>query len=150
MSVECTNPNLISAQLGQPAPKFELDLYIPKLKSLLWFRCLRECLVGWNKKSTYKMQLRILQLCAIFLTYCASSSNSKWNGLLSVLAWRCCWMNKVKIAWLLDDWSFIFVEAVVRLKAPCFRHCIVSSSEWTVLEVTPTWRAIKILFEKQV
>ena len=32
MSVECTNPNLKSAQsaqLGQPAPKLELDLYIP-------------------------------------------------------------------------------------------------------------------------
>ena len=33
MSVECTNPNLKSAQtaqLGQPAPKLELDLYIPQ------------------------------------------------------------------------------------------------------------------------
>ena len=35
MSVECTNPNLKSAelaQLGQPAPKLELDLYIPQSK----------------------------------------------------------------------------------------------------------------------
>ena len=33
MSVECTNPNLKSAQtaqLEQPAPKLELDLYIPQ------------------------------------------------------------------------------------------------------------------------
>ena len=33
MSVECTNPNLKSAQtaqLGQPAPKLELYLYIPQ------------------------------------------------------------------------------------------------------------------------
>ena len=33
MSVECTNPNHKSAQtaqLGQPAPNFELDLYIPQ------------------------------------------------------------------------------------------------------------------------
>ena len=33
MSMEWTNPNLISAQsaqLGQPAPKLELDLYIPQ------------------------------------------------------------------------------------------------------------------------
>ena len=33
MSVECTNSNLKSAQLaqlGQPAPKLELDLYIPQ------------------------------------------------------------------------------------------------------------------------
>ena len=32
MSMECTNPNLKSAelaQLGQPAPKLKLDLYIP-------------------------------------------------------------------------------------------------------------------------
>ena len=33
MPVECTNPNLksaLSAQLGQSAPKLELDLYIPQ------------------------------------------------------------------------------------------------------------------------
>ena len=30
MSVEYANPNLKSAQLGQPAPKLELDLYIPQ------------------------------------------------------------------------------------------------------------------------
>ena len=33
MTVECTNPNLKSAQtaqLGQPVPKLELDLYIPQ------------------------------------------------------------------------------------------------------------------------
>ena len=30
LSVECTNLNLISAQVEQPAPKMELDLYIPQ------------------------------------------------------------------------------------------------------------------------
>ena len=33
MTVECTNLNLTSAQtaqLGQPAPKLELDLFIPR------------------------------------------------------------------------------------------------------------------------
>ena len=62
VSVECTNPNLKSAQsaqLGLPAPKWNWICTFrrhsrAKLKSLLWFRCLRECLVGWNKKSAPK------------------------------------------------------------------------------------------------
>jgi hypothetical protein len=47
-------------------------------------------------------------------------------------------MYKVKIAWLLEDWSFMFVLAVVRLNAPPFRLDIVSSSDLTALVVTPT------------
>ena len=59
------------------------------------------------------------------------------------LACRCCWMYRVKIAWLLDDWSFMLVLAVVRLKAPLFRQDIVSSSDRTARVVTPTWKKTK-------
>ena len=35
----------------------------------------------------------------------SASSSSRWKGLLSDLACLCCWMYRVKMAWLLDDWK---------------------------------------------
>ena len=59
VSVECTNPNLKSAQsvqLGQPAPKLELDLFIPlfhghsrvKTKCRLWLGDKKASFCRWH------------------------------------------------------------------------------------------------------
>ena len=65
MSVECTNPNQVcpNGTVGQPAPKLELDLYIPqasKRKTKVSFVISRQ--IRLNGELRYKKVLKHVML----------------------------------------------------------------------------------------
>jgi len=60
--------------------------------------------------------------------YSVRKQNEVYGSHTSLSAIRCWRMWRVNIACDRDDCVFMFVLAVVRHKAPTFRHCIVYTS----------------------